>query len=348
MEVQQHRNNKKTEGTEIYMKIGKVSQTVLKRSILKQLKFKREEALFEPSVEEMCSGIRLKEGEQILSSTAVLYGDEKDLGVFALAQAANDLATRGAEPVAANVHIMLPPYAYESRLKAMVEYVERAGSAHAIQILSAKAEVSPVLTKAMVYVNGVGILKEGELLQSSMGRPDQDIVLLKWIGMEGTFRVMREKEEVLSKRFVPAFLNQIRQMEAEIFSTEELKLAKEFGVSAMHQITGGGILAALWEMSEASNVGLEVELKKMTIRQETVEICEHCHLNPYQLTSAGSVLILTDRGDELVEAYKEAGVQAVVLGRTTADTARVILGGEEKRYLHCPAVDELVKIYESN
>lgn len=321
---------------------------MLKRSILKQLKFKREEVLLEPSVEEMCSGIRLREDEQFISSTAVLYGDEKDLGVFALAQAVNDLATRGAEPVAASIHIMLPPYAYESRLKAMVEYVERAGSAHAVQIMCAKAEVSPVISKAVVYVNGVGVLKKGELLTSSMGKPDQDIVLLKWIGLEGTFRVMREKEEELSKRFVPAFLNQMKNMEEETFSVQELKLAKEFGVSAMHQITGGGILAALWEMSEASNVGLEVELKKMTIRQETVEICEFCHLNPYQLTSAGSVLIFTENGEQLVEKLNAHGAKASVLGRTTADTARVILGGEEKRFLDRPAVDELVKIYESN
>lgn len=329
------------------MKIGKVSQTVLKRSILKPLQFHREESLIDPAVEEMCYGIKVGAAEEVLSASAVLYGDEKDLGVFALAQVVNDLATRGAKTVGASVHIMLPPYAYESRLKSMVEYVERAGSAHAIQVVCAKAEVSPVIQKAIVYVNGMGVLKKGELLQSSMGKADQDIVLLKWVGLEGTFRVMREKEEALAKRFVPTFLNQIRSLEPQIFSDEELEMAKEFGVSAMHQITSGGILAALWEMSEASNVGIEVDLKKMAIKQETVEVCEFCHLNPYQLTSAGSVLIFTDRGEELVSKYEQKGIQASVLGKTTADTARVILGGEEKRFLDRPAADELLKIYEN-
>ena len=329
------------------MKIGKVSQTVLKRSILKPLQFHREESLIDPAVEEMCYGIKVGADEEVLSASAVLYGDEKDLGVFALAQVVNDLATRGAKTVGASVHIMLPPYAYESRLKSMVEYVERAGSAHAIQVVCAKAEVSPVIQKAIVYVNGMGVLKKGELLQSSRGKADQDIVLLKWVGLEGTFRVMREKEEALAKRFVPTFLNQIRSLEPQIFSDEELEMAKEFGVSAMHQITSGGILAALWVMSEASNVGIEVDLKKMAIKQETVEVCEFCHLNPYQLTSAGSVLIFTDRGEELVSKYEQKGIQASVLGKTTADTARVILGGEEKRFLDRPAADELLKIYEN-
>ena len=328
------------------MKIGKVSQTVLKRSILKPLQFHREEAIIEPSVEEMCFGIDAGADEQVLSSSVCLYGDEKDLGVFALAQVVNDLATRGAKAVGASIHIMLPPYAYESRLKAMVEYVERAGSAHAVQIMCAKAEVSPVISKAIVYVNGVGVLKKGTLMQSSMGRPNQDIVLLKWIGLEGTFRVMREKEEELSKRFVPTFLNQIRSLEPEIFSEKEIHMAVEHGASAMQQVTSGGILAALWEMAEASNVGMEVDLKKMTIKQETVEVCEFCHLNPYQLTSAGSVLIFTERGKELVSKYAEEGIQATVLGRTTVDNARVIVGGEEKRFLDRPAADELLKIYE--
>lgn len=106
-------------------------------------------------------------------------------------------------------------------------------------------------------------------------------------------------------------------------------------------------MAALWEMAESSDLGVEVELKKMTIRQETVEICEYFQLNPYQLTSVGSVLIVTDDGEKLVEAFRGEGKQAVVLGRTTADTARIILGGEEKRYLDRPAPDELLKLYET-
>lgn len=328
------------------MKIGKVSQTVLKRSMLKPLQFHREEAITEPSVEEMCYGVTCKEDEELLISNAVLYGDEKDLGVFALAQVMNDLATRGAKMLGAGVHIMLPPYAYESRLKAMMEHIERAGSAHAVQIMCAKAEVSPVISKAIVHMNGVGVLKKGELLQSKMGSAGQDVVLLKWIGLEGTFRAMREKEEGLAQRFVPTFLNQIKQLEPELFSEEAIKIARDHGASAMQQITSGGILATLWEMAEASGVGLEVDLKKMAIRQETVEVCEFCHLNPYQLTSVGSILIFTEGGEELVQKYEELGIQATLLGKTTADTARVILGGEEKRFLDKPATDELLKIYD--
>jgi hydrogenase maturation factor len=59
-------------------------------------------------------------------------------------------------------------------------------------------------------------------------------------------------------------------------------------------------------------------------------------------------VIFTERGEELVERYKELGIQATLLGRTTADSVRVILGGEEKRFLDRPAPDELLKIYDNN
>lgn len=327
------------------MKIGNVSQTVLRRSILKQLHTTREEAVITPSVEEMCSGIEVPAEEQVIFSNTTLYGDEKDLAVFAMAHALNDIATRGAEPVGVNLSILLPPHAYESRLKSMVEHAERAACEQNVQILNAKAEVSPVISKAVVTVIGVGTVEKDSLIQSSMGRPGQDIVLTKWIGLEGMLRTVREKEEELSKRFVPVFMNQVKALEENLFAIKELRMAKEYGVSAMHQVTGGGILAALWNIAEASGLGMEVDMKEISIKQETIEICEYCHLNPYQMTSAGSILILADDGKGLADMLQRNGIQAAVIGKMTDGNERVILSNSEKRYLDRPAQDELLKIY---
>lgn len=327
------------------MKIGNVSQTVIRRSILKQLKTKREETIIEPSVEEMCSGILIPDGYQAVFTNVTLYGDEKDIAMFGLAQVLNDLYTRGVSPVGANLSILLPPYAYESRLKAMVEFAEQTAEKQHIQILNVKAQVSPVITKAVVTVVGIGTVKAGELLQSSMGKANQDIVMTKWIGLDGMLRIVREKGEELSKRFVPSFMAQINALEENLFADKELKIAKEYGVSAMHQITDGGILAALWNMAEASKVGVEVDLKKIAVKQETIEICEYFQLNPYQMTSTGSVLLMTDNGKELVDLLLRNGVRAEVIGRSTADRERVILNQDEKRYIDRPSQDELLKIY---
>lgn len=327
------------------MKVGNVSQTVLRRSILKQLHTRREESIIQPSVEEMCAAIRIEEDEQVVFTNTSLFGDEKDLAVFAVAHVLNDLWTRGAEPIGVNISILLPPHAYESRLKSMISYAEEVAEGQRIQILNAKAEVSPVLSKSLVTVFGIGKEKKEGLLQSSMGMAGQDVVLTNWIGLEGMLRILREKKEELSKRFVPAFLHQIEEQQQYLLAGDELRIAKEFGVSAMHQITEGGILAALWNLTEASGTGIDVDLKKIAIKQETIEVCEHFHLNPYQMTSAGSILLVTHDGEGLVSRLEKNGKKATVIGRLTDCNEKVIWNDTEKRFIDRPAQDELLKIY---
>lgn len=122
--------------------------------------------------------------------------------------------------------------------------------------------------------------------------------------MEGTLRIIREEGAALAERFAPGFLNKLEDMRDEIFSDRAMEIAGRNGVSAMHPIGEGGILAALWDMAEGAGIGLSVEMKKMTVRQETIEVCEVFHLNPYQLTSTGAVLMVTPKGEELKERRK--------------------------------------------
>ena len=96
-----------------------------------------------------------------------------------------------------------------------------------------------------------------------------------------------------------------------------------------------------------ADVGLEADMKKMSIQQETVEICEYFRLNPYQMTSVGTLLIFTQNGEALVQKLQEAGKQAAVIGHTTNRKERVLSGGSERRFLDRPQPDELARIYES-
>ncbi|MGO5052899.1 AIR synthase-related protein [Lachnospiraceae bacterium LCP25S3_G4] len=329
------------------MKIGNVSQTVLKRSILQQLHTNRSESIISPAVEEMCAGIELQDNQQVIFTSTSVFGNEKDLGIFGIAKIVNDLATRGAEPIGIVIQIHLPPYAYESRLKTMVGYMEQVCETHGLQIFTARAEVNPVIEQSIVYLTGVGAVEKGHLMQSHMTKPGDDIVLLKWIAVEGMLRIARAKEAELNNRFVPSFMQQVLKLEEELFSLNEIRYAREFSVSAMHQIGSGGILAALWEVAEAADVGLEVEIKKMSLKQETIEVCEFYRVNPYQLTSTGSILVMCKQGEQIVDAMQARGMHAKMIGRTTSGKERVILGGEEKRYIDRPQQDELVKIYHT-
>lgn len=326
------------------MKIEYISQTVLRRALLKPLHTTRAEVLFSPSEAEMCSAIQMNAHGQAVFSASSVTGNAKEIGIYAIAKAVNDIATRGADAIGVSVQIMLPPHAYESRLKAMTEHMEQFCEQLNIQITCAEADVCPALSRAMVNVTAMGQTQDGRIWQGRDAKPNQDIVLVGYIGLEGMLRVMSEKEEELKERFVGTFIHQIKACKSELMATRAIRIAREHGVSAMQQIGKGGILAALWEVAEAARFGMSVSLPDMTIKQETIEVCEFYHMNPYQLTSTGAVLMYTEQGKELVRTLQEAGVTASLLGRTSDTRERIITGGAEVRYMDRPQPDELNKI----
>ena len=331
------------------MRPGKVTQTVYRRSILKQLHIEKASVLLEPSQEESCYGIQTADGEQVVASSVSLYGNEKDLCVFAMAKAANDLAAKGAKVKGFGIQILLPEYAYESRLKMMIALAEEAAQKEHLQIIEANAESVPAIHTTIVQVTALGTVAEDAILQCHRAEPGQDIVQVKWIGLEGALRVKREKQEELKERFIPAFIDKVEAGRAELFSVSALETAVAASVSAMHQVGEGGIFAALWELAESADIGLCVDMRKMAVKQETIEVCEYFHLNPYQLTSTGCVLLVTDQGEELADALSKNGTPATVIGHTTKETERVIMNGGEKRYLDRPAQDEFARFFaESN
>ena len=130
-------------------------------------------------------------------------------------------------------------------------------------------------------------MQEGKLISTAGAKPGQDILVTKWIGVEGTSIIAKEKEEELRKRFPASFVETAKSFDQYISVVEDSRVAVKHGVSAMHDVTEGGIYGALWEVAEASGIGLEIDLKAIPIRQETVEICECFELNPYYLISSG-------------------------------------------------------------
>ena len=96
------------------MKVGKVSETILKRSIFKQIHTKRDEVLLGAGVGEDCAAMKLAPGEIFVISTDPITGTVKDIGTLAIQITANDLASSGAEPVGVMLTVLLPEEIEES------------------------------------------------------------------------------------------------------------------------------------------------------------------------------------------------------------------------------------------
>ena len=171
-----------------------------------------------------------------------------------------------------------------------------------------------------------------------------ELLMCGYAGLEGTLRILSESRADLSTRFTDTFLDEAERLEDElVMPGQMLRVFDADGNAAVRQIGSGGILAALWELCEQKEAGFEIDMHHIALKQETGEICEFYRRNPYQMTSAGSFLILTERADEVLAALEDAGAHAVRLGTAGKQNARVIRNGEETRYLDRPAPDELLR-----
>ena len=326
------------------MKIGKLPEQVLVRSVLRQIKHRREEVLSGPAVGRDCAALKLKDGEILVMSTDPITGTVKDMGSQAVHITANDLAVSGAEPLGIMLTLLLPDTVEEPQIRAMMQEVESTCEKLGMEVLGGHTEITNVVRQPLISVTGVGKLRQDQMPDLSRVRPGQDLVVTKWIGLEATAILAKEKEEELLKEFSPEFVRTAREFDRYLSVVPDAGAAAAAGVCAMHDITEGGVFGALGEVAEGANVGLEADLKKIPIRQETVEICEVFHLNPYHIMSSGSVLAVTEDGPGLVRELERAGIPAAVVGRTTSGKDRIVRNGEDVQYLTRPQTDELYKV----
>lgn len=327
------------------LKTGKVPENILRRTIIKQIRTKREEILVGAGVGEDCAAIELSDDEIFVISTDPITGTSHDIGALAVIVTANDIASSGAQVIGIMLSVLLPEGSEEEDLKIIMSQAEEVCARLNIQTIGGHTEVTPVVNQIVITATGIGKVKKDRLITTSSAHPGDDVVVTKWIGLEGTSIIVNEKKEELQKRFSSSFLETARGFSEFLSVVEDARIASSVGVSAMHDVTEGGIFGALWEVAEASGCGLDISLYDIPIRQETVEICEEFRINPYMLISSGSMLITAPNGLDVVRALKASGINAAVIGKVTDGNDRIIRNGDGNRYLEPPGPDELYKIY---
>lgn len=333
------------------MKIGKISPTIWNRSVKKKVHISQDDGHF--SMADAC-----------------ICGGHAGIGYYAVLGAAGELAVRKIRAESITVRILLPETSGEDFLAAVCEEIQKGCECISAKLTSLTAEGAAVIQSPVVYASAAGTsaydsdrdpsaggtsaydsdrdpsaerTADRKLQKTQQPVKTRELLLCGYAGLEGSLRILESAEEELSQRFIGTFLTQAKRLRDQLVMPEQILEAAKGRNISVRQIGSGGILAALWEMAEEEKIGFEIAMGAISLKQETVEICEYYRLNPYQMTSAGSYLILTDEADQVIEVLEKAGARAVRLGVAKAQNARVITSKEEIRYLDRPAPDELAR-----
>ncbi len=263
-----------------------------------------------------------------------------------IVKCANNLAAGGAEPVAAMVALFLPEGVEEPLIRALMAQAEEKCAELHMEIAGGQTRVTAAAKAPLAVVTGYGRLAEGENHTVKAAAPGQDIVLSKWIGLQGTALLARRCREKLLERYPAWLVEEAAGFGRYLSVLPEARTARQAGVCAMHDASEGGILAALWELAEGAGLGLVADLRRIPLRQETVEVCECCGANPYELLCGGCLVMTARDGHSLAAVLREARIPAAVIGKLTQGNDRILRNGEEIRYLDRPRRDAIYETLE--
>lgn len=328
------------------MKQGRISETIENRSVLKYI---RQLQKTNTSGAEQTTDCALFSCQTVTFPVA-----EALLMRHAIYAAVNDLAAKGFATEGITCAVTLPLRVRESKLKQMMEEAvticrELSCQIETQQVLVTESVNCPVVTITAFGRQGQteseGARREKSRLQSLTkgAMAGADILVTKYIGGQGVSLVAHKKEEELLTRFPKALVTQGKEFSSPkaLSILPEVKIARQQEGACMVPIYEGGIFAALWNLAKLCGTGLNVELKKIPMKQTIVEICNFYDMNPYELLSSGCLLIAAWDGKALAGKLLSGGIPAAVIGRLTDDNDKIIQNDGEIRYLDLPKPDQI-------
>ncbi len=183
-----------------------------------------------------------------------------------------------------------------------------------------------------------------------------DVILMtKQAGLEGSGIIASDFAEELSGVLTPeelaeaqGYLKKVSVVKEGVAAAPNQRNTLRFNTAGMHDITEGGVLGAVWELSEIAGTGVELWESAIPVSGVTKKICAHFGINYLRLISSGCMMIIVHPQQEaaVVEAITGAGVAISRIGRVTgAGEPRLLLDAQGgSRQIEPPDSDELYKV----
>lgn len=325
------------------MEIGKVPNELLEEIVFKNITHKREEVLVRASIGEDTAIMDLGEDLCVLS-TDPITGATKELGALAIHISCNDIATRGAEPIGVLLTVLCPEGTTEEELNTVMADAGRAAESVNVEIIGGHTEVTDGVNRIILSTTVIGRMKRQKLKAYDEISMDDNVVMTKWIGLEGTHILAGELEESLRDKMSQADIDEAKSLGKYLSVVKEGMIGGKLGVKYMHDITEGGIHGAIWETGKAIGKGILLEGDRLPIKDITKKVCDALDVDVKKLISSGSMIMVSDKDKtaELIKTLENEGILATVIGRVIDSGIFEVSHGRTTE-ISSPGSDELYR-----
>jgi hydrogenase maturation factor len=278
----------------------------------------------------------------VISTDPCIGVPEEWFGWLLIHYASSDVALFGAKPEFCTITLLGPLSTKPKTFYAAMKQACSAADELSMTIVTGHTGTYDGLSNLTGVCTAYGTVKPEKLITPGNARHGDLILCTKTLGLEtlSNFSLMRK---ALAQKLFGAEragkLDRLVCMQSCV--REALQLADTGCVHAMHDATEGGLVSALNELAEASEVGFRVEFEKIPISPEVLALKKTFRLSEDQmlsLSSTGTLVAAVDAHakDKVEETLRRNGFSASFLGAFTKSQSRILV--KNKRTMPFPRV----------
>ncbi len=207
-----------------------------------------------------------------------------DIGRLAVYGTVNDLAMAGAKPAFLSAAFVLEEgFAMES-LGQVVESMRQAAEEVGVQIVTGDTKVVDRGKGDGIFINtaGIGPVAEGIEVSPARVAPGDAVLVSGDLGRHG-IAIMSVREGLAFEGALPSDCGSLA-------SLVEAMLAAGADVHCLRDLTRGGLAAALCEIAEDADVGIQLQEAAIPVARPVASACELLGLDPLYVANEGRLV----------------------------------------------------------
>ena len=275
------------------------------------------------------------------------YGWER-AAWFALHIIASDSVTSGLKPTYLTIDLNLPIQMTKEQLTTTWEIIHRECEKYGIAVVTGHTARYENCNYPMVGgATMIGVGGKDEYVSPRFIKEGDALIITKGPAIEasGIFATMFPK--YLEKKLGAAFSQKAQGVFYKMSVVDDAMTAvscgiRDKGISAMHDATECGIWGGVFEMAQASNLGVRIDKSRIVVEECIPEICDLFKIDPYSSISEGTLIAACrpQKAGAVVAALAAKGIKASVAGEfIRQDKGMILVENGKERKLEHPLVD---------
>jgi hydrogenase maturation factor len=305
---------------------GKIHQSFFEETILQQCGFPRKEVSTGPgfgvdvSVVDLPNGMAMALTSDPLSLIPSL--GLKESAWLSVQLMANDMATTGHAPMYGQFVLNLPAHFSSTDFKTYWNHIHQ--FCKEINLSITGGHTGFIEGQNSTIAGGgtfITVAPKEKILISRNARAGDIILMTKQSAITSSAILAMSFPEIVKNKLGKEIYDSGCDLFYRSSSLKDALLAMEsFGeVTAMHDVTEGGVLGAIYEMSVASGNGATIDDSLLPIGETQKQICQLFGIDPRYCVGAGSMIIAVKRGSEkrVIDRLQKEKIECTAVGEFT-------------------------------